>query len=74
MDLNKLYYLKNKLLVLLGKNKSSFYLTVDKRKECLSENKKISLRVRGNGRDVKTIVKTRGTIVSGELKGKKMGL
>ena len=63
MDLNKLYYLKNKLLVLLGKNKSSFYLTVDKRKECLSENKKISLWVRGNGRDVKTIVKTRGTIV-----------
>lgn len=74
MDLNKLYYLKNKLLVLLGKNKSSFYLTVDKRKDCLSENKKIPLRVRDNGRDVKTNVKTRGTIVSGELKGKKMGL
>ena len=62
------------MLVLLGKNKSSFYLNVYQKKECLRENKRIPLRVRGNGRDVKTRVKTRGTIVSGELKGKKMGL
>ena len=34
----------------------------------------LPIRVQGNGRDRKLLVKTRGTIESGYLKNKRMGL
>jgi len=38
------------------------------------DGKRIPIRVKGNGRDIKLLVKTRGTIESGDLKNKRMGL
>ena len=74
MDLDKLYEIKNKLILLMKKKKSNnFYLTAEQKLEYSKNNQKIPLRVKGNGRN-KTFVKTRGTIESGELKNKKMGL
>ena len=53
---------------------TDFLTTIDDKKDLLSKGEKIPLRVKGNGRDIKTIVKTRGTIESGYLKNKRMGL
>ena len=72
MNLKKLYLLKR--LLLQSKNNNDFYLNVEQKKTYLKDKGFIPLRVKGNGRKVKTIVKTRGTIESGYLKGKKMGL
>ena len=72
MNLEKLYLLKK--LLLQSKNNNDFYLNMDQKKNYLKDKGFIPLRVKGNGRKVKTIVKTRGTIESGYLKGKKMGL
>ena len=47
---------------------------MEQKKTYLENKGFIPLRVKGNGRKVKTNVKTRGTIESGYLKGKKMGL
>ena len=74
MNLKKLYLLKSKWLSLQSKKKINFYLTTKQKSEFLKKKEKIPLRVKGNGRKVKTNVKTRGTIESGYLKGKKMGL
>ena len=73
MNIEKLYLLKNKLLKYKNKKKK-YYLTLDEKKDLLLKGERIPLRVKGNGRDVKTIVKTRGTIESGYLKNKRMGL
>ena len=72
MNLKKLYLLKK--LLLQSKNNNDFYLTTKQKSEFLKKEEKIPLRVKGNGRELKTIVKTRGTIESGELKKKRMGL
>lgn len=72
MDLKKLYLLKK--LLLQSKNNNAFYLNMEQKKNILKDKGFIPLRVKGNGRRVKTNVKTRGTIESGYLKGKKMGL
>lgn len=72
MNLEKLYLLKK--LLLQSKNNNDFYLNMEQKKKYLKDKGFIPLRVKGNGRKVKTIVKTRGTIESGYLKGKKMGL
>ena len=72
MNLKKLYLLKR--LLLQSKNNNDFYLNVEQKKTYLKDKGFIPLRVKGNGRKVKTNVKTRGTIESGYLKGKKMGL
>ena len=47
---------------------------MEQKKTYLKDKGFIPLRVKGNGRKVKTNVKTRGTIESGYLKDKKMGL
>ena len=72
MNLKKLYLLKK--LLLQSKKKNDFYLNVEQKKTYLKDKGFIPLRVKGNGRKVKTNVKTRGTIESGYLKNKKMGL
>ena len=72
MDLKKLYLLKK--LLLQSKNNNAFYLNMEQKKNILKDKGFIPLRVKGNGRRVKINVKTRGTIESGYLKGKKMGL
>ena len=72
MNLEKLYLLKK--LLLQSKNNNAFYLNMEQKKKYLKDKGFIPLRVKGNGRKVKIIVKTRGTIESGYLKGKKMGL
>lgn len=72
MNLKKLYLLKS--LLLQSKNNNDFYLNMEQKKNILKDKGFIPLRVKGNGRKVKTNVKTRGTIESGYLKGKKMGL
>ena len=72
MNLEKLYLLKK--LLLQSKKKNDFYLDMGQKKIYLKDKGFIPLRVKGNGRKVKTNVKTRGTIESGYLKGKKMGL
>ena len=72
MNLEKLYLLKK--LLLQSKKKNDFYLNVEQKKKYLKDKGFIPLRVKGNGRKVKTNVKTRGTIESGYLKNKKMGL
>ena len=72
MNLEKLYLLKK--LLLQSKNNNDFYLNMEQKKKYLKDKGFIPLRVKGNGRKVKIIVKTRGTIESGYLKGKKMGL
>jgi len=78
MNLNKLYEFKyklKKLSILLKKNKQRrFYLTNEEKVKLLKDGKRIPIRVKGNGRDIKLLVKTRGTIESGELKNKRMGL
>ena len=74
MNIKKLYLLKSKLLKYKKVKNKKYYLTVDEKKDLLSRGERIPLRVKGNGRDVKTIVKTRGTIESGYLKNKRMGL
>ena len=78
MNLNKLYEFKyklKKLSILLKKNKQRrFYLTNEEKVKLLKDGKRIPIRVKGNGRDIKLLVKTRGTIESGDLKNKKMGL
>ena len=72
MDLKKLYLLKK--LLLQSKNNNAFYLNMEQKKNILKDKGFIPLRVKGNGRRVRTNVKTRGTIESGYLKDKKMGL
>ena len=72
MDLKKLYLLKK--LLLQSKNNNAFYLNMEQKKNYLNDKGFIPLRVKGNGRRVRTNVKTRGTIESGYLKDKKMGL
>jgi hypothetical protein len=78
MDLNKLYEIRiklNRLSTLVQKKKTgNYYLTVEEKVNLLREGKRIPLRVKGNGRDKKVLVKTRGTINSGDLKNKRMGL
>ncbi len=72
MNLKKLYLLKK--LLLQSKKKNDFYLNVEQKKTYLKDKGFIPIRVKGNGRKVKTNVKTHGTIESGYLKDKKMGL
>lgn len=72
MNLEKLYLLKS--LLMQSKKKNDFYLNMEQKKTYLKNKGFIPLRVKGNGRKVKTNVKTRGTIESGYLKNKKMGL
>ena len=81
MNLNELNLSKSKLKKLLEslkllkkKSNNKYYLTIGEKKELLKDGKRIPLRVKGNGRDIKLLVKTRGTIESGELKNKRMGL
>ena len=78
MNVVQLHELKcklKKLSALLHKEKKKkFYLTNEEKVELLKSGKRIPLRVKGNGKRVKLLVKTRGTIESGELKNKKMGL
>ena len=72
INIKKLYLLKS--IILKSKNNNDFYLNMEQKKNILKDKGFIPLRVKGNGRKVKIIVKTRGTIESGYLKGKKMGL
>ena len=80
MNLKELKELRKKLTKLLllnnkSKNKNKkFYLTIAKKRQLLKDGKSIPIRVQGNGRDRKLLVKTRGTIESGYLKNKRMGL
>ena len=78
MNIKQLHKLKiklKKLSILLSKEKKNkYYLTNEEKLELLKKGKKIPLRVKGNGRNIKLLVKTRGPIESGELKNKKMGL
>ena len=78
MNLNKLKIIKSKLKrlskLLQKKQKKKYYLTIEEKKELLMDGKRIPIRVKGNGRDIKLLVKTRGTIESGDLKNKRMGL
>ena len=78
MNLNELKLIKSKLKRLLEllqkKQKMKYYLTIEEKKDLLKEGKRIPIRVKGNGRDIKLLVKTRGTIESGDLKNKRMGL
>ena len=74
MNIERLYLLKSKLLKYKRIMNNKYYLTIDDKKDLLSRGEIIPLRVKGNGRDIKTIVKTRGTIESGYLKNKRMGL
>ena len=78
MDLKELKELRKKLTKLLLLNNKSknkkFYLTLDEKSRLLRDGKSIPIRVQGNGRDRKLLVKTRGTIESGYLKNKRMGL
>ena len=78
MNLNELKLIKSKLKRLLEllqkKQKMKYYLTIEEKKDLLKEGKRIPIRVKGNGRDIKLLVKTRGTIESGDLKDKRMGL
>lgn len=74
MNIERLYLLKSKLLKYKRIMNNKYYLTIDDKKDLLSRGERIPLRVKGNGRDIKTIVKTRGTIESGYLKNKRMGL
>ena len=72
MNLKKLYLLKK--LLLQSKKKNDFYLNVEQKKTYLKDKGFIPIRVKGNGRKVKTNVKTRGTVESGYLKDEKKGL
>ena len=78
MNLNELKLIKSKLKRLLEllqkKQKMKYYLTIEEKKDLLKDGKRIPIRVKGNGRDIKLLVKTRGTIESGDLKNKRMGL
>ena len=78
MNLNELKIIKSKLKrlskLLQKKQKKKYYLTIEEKKELLMDGKRIPIRVKGNGRDIKLLVKTRGTIESGDLKNKRMGL
>ena len=78
MNIEKLQVIKSKLKelsnMLRKRNSRKFYLTTEEKLEYLKNGKRIPIRVKGNGRDIKLLVKTRGTIESGELKNKKMGL
>lgn len=78
MNLKELKELRKKLTKLLLLNNNSkykkFYLTLAEKRGLLQAGKKIPIRVQGNGRDRKLLVKTRGTIESGYLKNKRMGL
>ena len=77
MELNKLYKIKfmlKELQLLLHKKNSKFYLTNEEKLKLLKEDKRVPLRVKGNGRNVKLLVKVRDPIESGELKNKRMGL
>ena len=78
MNLNELKIIKFKLKrlskILQKKQKKKYYLTIEEKKELLMDGKRIPIRVKGNGRDIKLLVKTRGTIESGDLKNKRMGL
>ena len=74
-QLHKLKYKLKKLSVLLSKDKKkNYYLTNEEKLELLRKGKRIPLRVKDNGRNIKLIVKTRDPIASVELKNKKMGL
>ena len=49
-------------------------LPASEKLKLLKEDKRVPLRVKGNGRNVKLLVKVRDPIESGELKNKRMGL
>lgn len=78
MDKNKLKDLRDKLIKLSymkrNRKKRNYYLTLDEKRELLREGKNIPLHVKGNGRNFKTLVKTRSPLASGDFKDRRMGL
>ena len=78
MNYNKLIIIKEKLIkfkfLIIKNRKGNYYLSIDDKIKLIKEGKSIPIRVKGNGRDLNLVVKTRGVMESGEIKYKRLKL